>query len=347
MDDPRSTGAPRLRARLAGSGAVLVSVLAAVALVEAVLRVGNLYRPPDEPVTTARPDLYRADTAVGYTLWPSRQTVYRYPEKDGEWIPLVSNSDGFRTPREFDERDGRRRVLVVGDSFVFGQGVRAEDRLTERIEELEPAFHVINMGMTGWGLDLMVRAIERFAAKAAPDVVVLAVYTDDFRRLHPYYAGVGFPYPKFVLDGPALATEPFPYPSFWERLRLVQWAYQTAWQRTEDWYALNEALLDRYLRLASATGFRPAVAFFPGTGDTDRDRERRRFLGRWASAHGVPYVDLTGPVHATGVEKAYIRDNWHWNALGHRVAAGELAGFLRREFGGEAAARGRTASARP
>lgn len=128
----------------------------------------GLYRPPDTPITTARPDLYTADPHAGYTLWPSKVTTYRYPQTSDVAIPLVSNADGFRTSREFDERDDRLRVLIVGDSFVFGQGVWAEERVTKQLEALQPQWRVDNMGMTGWGIDLMIRAIERHGPKADP-----------------------------------------------------------------------------------------------------------------------------------------------------------------------------------
>ena len=306
------------------------SIGMALGVCELGLRVTDSYRPPDDPIRTSRPDLYRADPDVGYTLWPGATTVYRSPETSRETIPLVSNSDGFRTSREFDEHDERTRILIVGDSFVFGQGVRAEDRVTEQLESLDTRRRVDNMGMTGWGLDLMVRAIERFGKKADPDVVVLAVYTDDFRRLFPYYAGVGFAYPKFELVDSRLVSVPFPYPSFWERLRLVQWIYQTQWQRERNRYDLNEALLDRFLNHSAVIGFKPAVAFFPGLGDNEEDKARRGFLAKWTSAKHVPYVDLTTAIHSVGVDRVYIHDNWHWNPLGHRIAADELNTFLQR-----------------
>jgi hypothetical protein len=311
----------------------LVSVFAALAVCEGVLRARGLYRPPDNPIKTSRPDLYRADPNVGYTLWPSASKTYTYPVNSTDAIALVSNSDGFRSPREFDERDGRVRILMVGDSFVFGQGVRAEDRVTEQLEAMDPRWRVDNMGMTGWGLDLMIRAIEHYHSKAAPDVVILAIYTDDFRRLLPYYAGVGFPYAKFDLDGGELKSVPFPFPRFWERPRLVQWLYQTRWQRARNRFDLNEALLDRYLKDAAAFGFKPVVAFFPGLGDTEEDRQRRGFLAGWTAAHGVPYADLTDALHGAGVDKVYIRDNWHWNPLGHKIAAQQLYDLLHRTLG--------------
>lgn len=186
--------------------------------------------------------------------------------------------------------------------------------------------------MTGWGLDLMSRAIEHHGRKVAPDVVVLTVYPDDFRRLLPYYAGVGFAYPKFDLVGAELVSVPFPSPKFWERLRLMQLVYQTGWQRARNRYDLNKALLDRYLLSAKAIGFKPVVAFFPGQGDTDEDRERRGFLAAWTAANGVPYADLTDAIHGAGVDKVSIQDNWHWNPLGHKIAARELHALVRRQL---------------
>ena len=325
-------GVGMVRSRLVNIAVVCMSILAALAVCEIGLRITDSYRPPDDPIQTRRPDLYRADPNVGYTLWPSKMSTDRYPERSKEVIPLVSNSDGFRNAREFNERDGRVRILVVGDSFVLGLGVRAEDRLTEQLEALNARWRVDNMGMTGWGLDLMIRAIEHHGRKADPDVVVLAVYTDDFRRLVPYYAGVGYAYPKFDLNESELTSVPFPYPRFWERLRLVQWVYQTRWERERNRYDLNEALLDRYLKAAGTIGFRPVVVFFPGRGDNREDRERRGFLATWAAARGVPFADLTTAIHGAGVDKVYIKGNPHWNPFGHRIAAVELHNLLRRQL---------------
>ncbi|MEQ1897985.1 MAG: hypothetical protein ABL971_11430 [Vicinamibacterales bacterium] len=274
--------------RFVKTAIVIVSVLVALTIVELALRVNGAYRPPNNPIKPGQPEVYQPDAAIGYRLWPSRTTTHRYPQWSEELIALVSNSDGFRSSREFDERDGRRRVLVVGDSFVFGMGVRQDERVTELLEALEPRWRVDNMGMTGWGLDLMIRALEQYGKKADPDIVVLAVYTDDFRRLLPYYAGAGYGYAKFEISGSGLVTVPYPYPRFWERLRLVQFMYQTTWNRDRNRYDLNGALLDRYLKDADTIGFKPVVVFLPGRGDTGEDQQRRGFLREWAARHDVP-----------------------------------------------------------
>ena len=318
--------------RLAAASIVCLSIATALGVCEAALRALALYRPPADPIRAEQPDIYHPDPYVGYTLWPSRVTTHRYPETSTEEIRLTSNSDGFRNGREFGVHDGRTRILVVGDSFVFGLGVREEDRLTEQLEMIEPGWQVDNMGMTGWGLDLMVRALEHLGPKANPDVVVLAVYTDDFRRLHPYYAGVGYAFPKFDLVGSELTSGPYRYPRAWERLRIVQAIYQTRWQRDRDRLQLNAALLDRFQGLAHSMVFRPVIAYLPGTVESEGDRGRRIFLESWVTAHGIPYLDLTRPIYDAGVERTFIRNNWHWSPLGHRIAAMELHRLLHREM---------------
>jgi hypothetical protein len=184
------------------------------------------------------------------------------------------------------------------------------------------------MGMTGWGIDLMVRAVEQLGRKADPDIVVLAVYTDDFRRLLPNYAGAGFGYQKFELRGGELFSVPFPYPRSWQRLRLAQFMYHTAWNtkrnRNRNRYELNEALLDRFLKNSKTMGFQPAVVFFPGRDDNEEDKERRDFLKVWTGRNSVTYHDLTSAMHAPRNQSIYIADNAHWNPAGHLIAAEEL-----------------------
>jgi hypothetical protein len=305
--------------------AIVISATAvALGVSEAALRGFDLYAPIAQPVQPAQPDLYQPSPVFGYHLKPSLVTTYRYPRTSDVLMPLVSNSDGFRSSREFSDDDPRLRVVVIGDSFVFGLGVRAEHRLTERLETLEPGWRVDNLGMPGWGLDLMIRALEHIGPKADPDIVVLAVYTDDFRRVLPHYAGLGYAYPKFELVRDELQTVPFRYPRAWERLRIVQAMSKLAWRRDANHYALNEALLDRFLANARVMQFRPLVAFLPGRTDTPVDQERRAFLHRWSVARGMPYLDLTDAIHGHGVENVYLRDNWHWNAAGHQVAAEEV-----------------------
>ena len=319
-----------VNARLINLALIVCGILIALVLVEATLRIFKLYEPPPSRVSTRRPDLYQFDEKIGYRLWRSTATSDRYPATAPNVVPLVSNSDGFRSAREFDEVDSRQRILMIGDSFVFGVGVRAEERLTEVLESQMPGWRVDNLGMTGWGIDLMLRGLEHVGLKAQPDIIVLAVYTDDFRRLLPYYAGSGFEIPKYeVVDG-ALVSRPYPAATGWRRLHLIHVFYSIYWRliKERNRFDLNEVLLDRFIEVAKINNSELVVLFIPGKGLTGEDRRRRAFLEIWAQRSEIPFLDLTDAIHSAGIDKTYIKGNWHWNATGHSIAASELKYFL-------------------
>jgi lysophospholipase L1-like esterase len=101
-------------------------------------------------------------------------------------IEVRTNALGFRD-EEFtaDKPTGETRILCVGDSFTFGNGVRAEDTWVEQLEERLAARHapvqVINAGFaTGdhqpGGYDAWI-ASDGLAL--APDLVIVGVCLND------------------------------------------------------------------------------------------------------------------------------------------------------------------------
>ncbi len=303
----------------------LASLTLATVMAETGLRALNLFPPPPAMPVPRFPELYWPDSGLGYTLWPSRHTTYRYPLRSQRQLSVVSNASGFRN-REFDEPDSRPRVWMFGDSFVFGDGVEAADRLTEVIERIEPRWRIDNMGMTGWGLDLMVRAFERFSSRLKPDLVVLAFYTDDFHRLGPRFAGQGYPLRRFELVGGRLEDRPYPPLSPWRQFRLVRAVGAVEYQFTRDRLDLHEALLNRLQKNRSNVPI--VVVFLPGRADTDEDKSHRRFLEKWCRDAAVPFLDLTDVIHRGGAA-VFIPGNPHWNEKGHALAGTAIHAFLR------------------
>jgi hypothetical protein len=304
----------------------LAAVVVTLLLGEAGLRVVDKARPPELPPPPSRPEMFMADPAVGYRLWPSTRTCMRYPPGAHRVTHVISNSDGFPSSRELGEPDPRPRVLVLGDSFTFGVGVDEGHRFTEVVEELEPRWRVDNVAMVGWGLDLMVRALERYGPKAQPNVVVLAVYTDDFRRVHPHYAGLGYGFTKFALRDGRLVDVPYPRSSVWSRLRLLEVVrrWRSGRDRDASFLELNRALVARFQELTAGLGATPVILFLPGRSDTAVDQERRAHLARWAAAGRIAFHDFTDVLHGAGVEETYLPGNWHWSEHGHRLAGEAL-----------------------
>lgn len=323
----------RLPAMLRTLALLLVSSALALGGAEAALRHldpgWTIFFPP----VCFRPDLFE-QVPWGYRLHPSRMFQHRYPPGSGRTVRLTSNADGFRSRRELGERDPRPRIVVLGDSLIFGEGVDEAERLTEVMEAAAPDWRFDNLGMIGYGADLMLRAFEAVGRRTAPDAVVVAIYTDDVRRVARYYSGVGFPIPRFVLRDGRLATIPYPDPHLWERTRFFQGILYAYWRYTPVTYRLNEAILDRFAELSREGPFALGIVFLPGREEHGDDRRRRDWLTEYARRRRLPYLDMTGAVQDGGGERLYLPNDSHWNADGHRLVAERLLEFVRRDLMG-------------
>ena len=115
---------------------------------------------------------------------------------------LVTNSAGMRATREFEA--GRRadlgRLLLLGDSFTFGHGVKNDETFahfleTERLEGWE----VVNLAVQAYGTDQQILTYEKFGRPYEADVVVLGFYVGDYDRNTQSF--IGYAKPVFVPDG--------------------------------------------------------------------------------------------------------------------------------------------------
>ena len=92
------------------------------------------------------------------------------------------NSLGFRYP-DFDlaKPDGTIRIVLIGDSFVFGIGVNYDGTLRPHLEraltERWPgrSFEIVNLGIPGNNLASHVAMFEEATERLAPDVVILGL----------------------------------------------------------------------------------------------------------------------------------------------------------------------------
>jgi hypothetical protein len=315
----------RWLARLALSGGVAAAGLVAA---EIALRLQVPQWAVVCPPTNYRPDLFES-APFGYRLKGGGPREYPYPRENPRRVTVHSTPEGFRGARPILEPDPRPRILVLGDSMVFGQGVEEPERLTEVMEAEHPEWRVDNMGMVGFGTDLMLRSLEEVGLAAKPDAVVVAIYTDDLRRVAPPYAGMGFPLPKYRLRDGELESVPYPEPRWWERLRLYQGLRYASLRYVGSAFALNAAILDRFAALSRERGFALVVAYLPSPDDRWDDRMRRDFLGAWCASSGIAFLDLSEAMARAGREAAYIPEDTHWSPEGHAVAGREVAGALR------------------
>ena len=84
---------------------------------------------------------------------------------------------------------GTTRVLVIGDSFTEGEGVREPDTFPRRLERaLGPNVEVINCGRRGRDFPALWDAFEELTAAYHPDVVVYAMVLNDAVQSDAFHA---------------------------------------------------------------------------------------------------------------------------------------------------------------
>ena len=99
-------------------------------------------------------------------------------------IPLVyrTNSLGYRNP-EIGPKKGKR-LLFLGDSITFGQGVNEEWTFVRLLENLARAqgenWETVNGAVEGLGTNGELAVLNETGLALKPDVVVLDFYLNDF-----------------------------------------------------------------------------------------------------------------------------------------------------------------------
>lgn len=99
-------------------------------------------------------------------------------------IPVQINSQGLRCPKVNPEKPPNTyRILNLGDSVVFGWGVRYEDTYGYRLQELlnqrydneQTKYEVINAGVPGWNMENALAYLKAEGLAYQPDLILLNV----------------------------------------------------------------------------------------------------------------------------------------------------------------------------
>jgi hypothetical protein len=168
------------------------------------------------------------------------------------------NSLGLRGPDvALEKPDGVVRVLVFGDSFVFGVGVDEEHLFTTQLSHLLNAsgtgsYEVVNMGVSGYSTDQEYLLLEERGLRLHPDVVLLVACDNDFDGNLEDFAYEMYYKPYYVQDAEGrLVLHNVPVP----RLDRAQQAKVWMARHSNVWNALRS-------RRSQVPGVRQALRWF-------------------------------------------------------------------------------------
>jgi hypothetical protein len=279
-----------------------------------------------------------SDAALGWRAQPDAR--YSQRRGDGQTWSYETQAEGYRRLPE-GGGEAAPLALFLGDSFVFGEGVDADQHFLAHLAA-SGRYRIRNGGVVGYSTDLSVLQFE--ASDWRPEQLVLMSYlANDLadNRTHFHRDGLRFK-PRFRLDDAGLHLEPNPHPvlnwlrheSFLVRV-LLGFSYTALPELglfdrrppdVEQERALYRALLARLVEAAARRGVARVIAVYwtfrshrpGGLGDLRLD-------GSLGTA--VELLDLDAAIRREGLDPetlyfgASVDPGHHWNPEGHRSVA--------------------------
>jgi len=334
----RSSTKILLRLSLILSGALL-----GLALAEVAVRV--LQPHAKDLVIPGR--LLAIDPDIGWQLAPSRMSVHRSQYFE---VPYVTNALGLRDkPRDATKDETTQRILLYGESLVFGWGVPAEQRFSDRVEGELEGVEIWNHGVPAYGLDQEILLYEKTGTAVPADEVVFFVTEDTIERARTDYFAAKYK-PHFVLqqDGtlqlvavPKMTNalwsviydmlSPFHLPYFLRKQRALLREMPAApaipdggapLKASRKFDELPRALLRRALTVSKQRGHRMSLLL------ADLRASERPAARAFCDEMSIACLE-------TSVERPrYPSDlnfggDSHWNARAHELVAAELSPQIR------------------
>ncbi len=302
---------------------------------------------------------FEHDPILGWRNRPNFSMVGKSPDSVAGRVEYTHNSRGLRDEEyPYQKPEGTYRILVLGDSFTYGDGVQRSEAFPEILESLlkeHGSFEVINTGVTGYGLTQETLYYETEGYKYEPDLVMLVFFHNDLTDLVKEKEP---PKPKFRLVDGQLELHNFPYPHpsqletrdteeewlpavskglikqlrFSETRALIEGALEAKTPRClkpfnqplywEYAWQTVEAILRRLHESVEEHGSQLVVVTIP---------PHKEWMGCWTSPEAevmdyicthrrIPHIDLLPGFSQSGTQP-YFRRDLHWNAEGHRLAA--------------------------
>jgi lysophospholipase L1-like esterase len=167
-------------------------------------------------------------------------------------VPVRINAAGLRMDREIPlaRTPGVPRVLFLGDSFTFGQGVEAHQCFTDLIQRDWPQAEILNCGVSGTGTDQQLLFYREQGSLYAPDLVVLDFYVGCATRNSEFALKTPKGWrlkPRFELEQGSLVLTHVPVPD--TLVTNLQDLYPN--DRKAGWATLAQRFLRKHSRLYS------------------------------------------------------------------------------------------------
>jgi hypothetical protein len=264
---------------------------------------------------------YQPDPELG---WINREGQYDMAASDRAPFRYTNWTQGRRATSEIPSApvDPRPRLIVVGDSYVYGYGLGDRDTFAWRVQQNHPELQVSNYGTPGYGTYQSYIAMDRALDNKPPNATVLYLLNGFhesrnvadpswIRVVHHPDNGVFFPYA--VLSNGALQDRRSSGDAIWglsHKLRTVAMAEEyyemaEAWTRVHKQRAVTQAILTRMEHAAQLSSAKFTVILF------DLEPKDRQAYRQFLASRSIAFIDCD---HPELNDKSYRQPDGHPNA---------------------------------
>lgn len=301
---------------------------------------------------TGEQRFYSADAQLGWRV--SANLTRTFGGGSGAYL-VQTNSKGFRDAEHAERKpEGGFRVVVLGASTIFGDGVAQDELCTERLESMLPATDVINLACVAYSPTQHAVILRAEGWQYEPDVVLqFLIQSDENCSFQSWEVTLQRPKCCLVFNGSEISIRP-PHFARWQRAlhysylaeRIVLFGLplaavapdlltpQPTLSDAEKLAALRLLLL-RTWHECRERGIEYRAVYLPAARELDDERiaqgqfVRDRLLRQMATQDSLPVVDLSDALRQAHADpqRGPLTDvlGLHINGRGHEVVAGELA----------------------
>ena len=296
-----------------------------------------------ESVNPNSPHIY--DSVLGWSLKPGYKRIVKFssseePRKIGE-NGIVINQDGFRTSIKKSIVDlDKSKILVLGDSMVFGLSAQQEEIFTEKLNAKQKKVIFVNAGVSGYSTAQEYLVLQKYIAISNVKMVILFHTLSNDMWMNVQSGGFN---PSVKLnDGQLVFTKPSPMYSLplYKRTMLFKFANKQ-WLRGRDLiylfhrldfeirgsqsdvWKIQSKLIQEMSNLAKQSSIPLVVIDIPTQNQLNKSitsQKRQHLMSQLCKDNQITYYSLID-LYPKEWSNLFVKNDTHWNDLGHTFVA--------------------------
>ena len=281
------------------------------------------------------------DPTKGWILKPNLRDMRVFDNK-----VLNTNSRGLRGEKEYfyGKNPNKVRLLILGDSFTFGEGVSDNETCPYYLQKMIPSAEIINMGVRAYGHDQMLILLKEEGTKYKPNIVILGFLHMDMQRNLLQFRD--YAKPMFVLNNDKLTItgSPVPRPEDvlnrdWDRPRLFDvWSLirhkilVRSGLYEKQVKEVTKRLLDELVATINKVGAIPIFVYIPEQYEIKSQEtlvNGEEFLFSYCSERNIINCFSTRPDFVKKIKAGVeLKPAGHWGPLGNLIIAEAIYEYL-------------------